>query len=71
MKTLDRIVKDYDQNIVTRDKQMQVFEYLFEKKGDLYIVIFRHCVELPAKILSHKLYKNNCFETILATSAAI
>jgi len=44
MKTLDRIGKDYVKNILLRDCQMQAFEYLFEKKGDLYIVIF--CIVL-------------------------
>ena len=42
MKTVIRIVKDYDKNIVFRDCQIHNFKYLFEKKGDSF-------VELPAK----------------------
>ena len=31
---LDRVVKDYDKNIMLMNCQRQAFEYLFEEKGE-------------------------------------
>jgi len=34
MLMLDRVVKDYDKNIMLMNSQRQAFEYLFEEKGE-------------------------------------
>jgi len=48
MKTLIRMFKDHDKNIVFRDCQMHYILYLFEKK-EILLIFFRHFLERPAK----------------------
>jgi len=43
MKTLIRIVKYYDKNIVLKDSLMQFFKYIFEKKGGPFDYIPSFC----------------------------
>jgi len=50
MKTLIRIVKDYD-NIVCIDCQMHFLNIYFKRKGILFL-FFHHFNELPAKKLT-------------------
>jgi len=51
MKTLIRIFKDYDKNIVFRDCQMHVLNIYLRRK-EILLIFFCHFVELPAKIQS-------------------
>ena len=43
IKTLIRMFKDYDKNIVFRDCQMYFFKYLFEKIGDPFDYFSSFC----------------------------
>jgi len=55
MKTLIRIVKDYNKHIVFRDCQMHFLNIKVRRK-EILLNFFRHVVELPAKI-------NRCWTT--------
>jgi len=48
MKTLIRIFKDYDKNIVFRECQMHILNIYLRRKAIL-LIFFSHLVELPAK----------------------
>ena len=52
MSTLDKIVKDYDKNIVLKDCQRQTFQYLHDKKGDLLLTTFVTTFETLTEIES-------------------
>jgi len=56
MKTLIRICKDYDKNIVFRDCQMLYFFDIYLRRNELLLFFFRQFVKLPAKI-------NRCWTT--------
>ena len=48
MKTLNRIYKDCDKNIVFRDCQMHPLTIYLRRK-EILLIFFRHFVEPPAK----------------------
>jgi len=48
MKTLIRMFKDYDENIVFMDCQMH-FLNIYLRRKEILLIFFRHFVELPAK----------------------
>jgi len=48
MKTVIRIFKDYDKNIVFMDCQMH-FLNIYLRIKEILLIFFRHFLELPAK----------------------
>jgi len=48
MKTVIRMFKDYDKNIVFMDCQMH-FLNIYLRIKEILLIFFRHFVELPAK----------------------
>ena len=50
MKTLIKFFKDYDKIIVFMDCQNKIKKYLFEIFLEILLILFRHFVELSAKI---------------------
>jgi len=48
MKTLIRIFKDYDKNIVFRECQMHILNIYLRRKAIL-LIFFSHLVELPVE----------------------
>jgi len=51
MKTLIRMIKDYDRNIVFSDYQMHYFKFYLRRK-EILLIFFRHFVERPANIFT-------------------
>ena len=52
MKTVIRIVKDNDKNIVFKDCQIQYFFNIYLRRKEILLMFFSHFVERPDKLCS-------------------